>query len=240
MTVRPDLPPGVSVKFIEPNDTAYPKWARGKWSTSYGEGHGIDGYDTREEALDCTWTSWTRFNPDPWVVWADHETARANAAGAARDEARAEVEEQREKAAARVERLTDEWRTETVRLQAEVTRLRARVRVEADDVERAGVTRAQVEAWLAEQNHWRQVATGVWKHSAWGGHQTKVPDVVDAWCVNQIAECSRRPPLDILDEMAAMPLDPKPRRCINCDATLKAGEQGECSVCEARRSTRTR
>jgi hypothetical protein len=68
MPMRPDLPPGVSVKFIEPNDTAYPKWARGKWSTSYGEGHGIDGYDTREEATDCTWTAWRshpRFSVSP-------------------------------------------------------------------------------------------------------------------------------------------------------------------------------
>jgi hypothetical protein len=214
MTVRPDLPPGVSVKFIEPNDTAYPKWARGKWSTSYGEGHGIDGYDTREEALDCTWTSWTRFNPDPWVVWADHETARANAAGAARDEARAEVEEQREKAAARVERLTDEWRTETVRLQAEVTRLRARVRVEADDVERAGVTRAHVEAWLSA-NGWETLT----HEDGWLSFVAPSGPHVDvhlrdgwssAWVINSLAGLVRRPRLDMLDEMAAMPRESEP------------------------------
>jgi hypothetical protein len=177
MTVRPDLPPGVSVKFIEPNDTAYPKWARGKWSTSYGEGHGIDGYDTREEALDCTWTSWTRFNPDPWVVWADHETARVNAAEAARDEARAEV-----------------------------TRLRARVRVEAEDVERAGLKLALVHAWERTNGHRTSDVDRLADEHALArgrGHGLL------AQFVRNNARVSGRPGLDILDEMAAMPLGPR-------------------------------
>jgi hypothetical protein len=33
-------------------------------------------------------------------------------------------------------------------------------------------------------------------------------------------------------------LEAAPRKCPGCDATLKAGESGECSVCEARRATR--
>jgi hypothetical protein len=58
------------------------------------------------------------------------------------ERAEAELAEQRESAAARVDRLADEWRVETARLQAEVSRLRARVQVEAEDVERVGLVDA--------------------------------------------------------------------------------------------------
>jgi hypothetical protein len=79
--VRPDLPPGVSVKLVALDDISYPKWARGKWATNYGGGHGVEGYESREEAVDCTWAAW-RCPADPWVEWADRETARADAAEA--------------------------------------------------------------------------------------------------------------------------------------------------------------
>jgi hypothetical protein len=178
-----------------------------------------------------------------WVsMAADMLRGRAEAERE-RDEARADVADQREKADARVDRLADEWRTESIRLQAGVTRLRARVRVEAEDVERAGVTRAHIEAWLRANRRWEAGQNGVWhwKPSNGGAFTTlsngaRSDELADD--VHWLAQREQRPGLDLLDEMAAMRVEPEPRKCTNCDATLKAGEQGECSVCEARRATR--
>jgi hypothetical protein len=96
-----------------------------------------------------------------------------------------------------------------VRLEAEVARLRARVRVDADDVERAGLTRAHVEAWLRTSG-WETLT----HESGWLSFVS--PDgphvdvhLRDGWSsaqvVNALARLTRNPGLDILDEMAAMP-----------------------------------
>lgn len=93
----------------------------------------------------------------------------------------------REQHTARVDRLLA--RTET--LEAEVARLRARVRVEAEDVERAGVTWLHAETWKLQRGR-------TW---ARGRH------VTIEFVVNIMAESEGRPGLDILDEMAAMEVD---------------------------------
>jgi len=95
---------------------------------------------------------------------------------------------------------------------AEVARLRARVRVEVEDVERAGVTRAHVEAWLHANPRWESRPNGVWiwKPSNGGAFTTltddKRPDEL-ANAVQWFASREQRPGLDILDEMAAIPLE---------------------------------
>ena len=76
--------------------------------------------------------------------------------------------------------------------EAEVARLRSRVRVEAEDVERAGVTWAHIDAWLSMRGEF-----------ASGGR----------WCsiavyVRALADELSRPGLDILDEMARMEVKP--------------------------------
>jgi hypothetical protein len=110
------------------------------------------------------------------------------------------------------------------RLQAEVTRLRARVRVQAEDVERVGVTPTKAEAWL-ESKGWAGTRTRdsarLWEISGafvWIQHDAK-----DAWyerealvtAITGIASYYRRRRvpglcgLDILDEMAAMQVEPE-------------------------------
>jgi hypothetical protein len=102
------------------------------------------------------------------------------------------------------------------KLEAEVTSLRARVRVEAEDVERLGVTRAHVVAWLCEHG-WAMAPTFGWSAVA----RLTRPDAkrhilvtsdtsaAIAVAVNSAAYWTpRRPSLDVLDEMAAMPLEP--------------------------------
>jgi hypothetical protein len=95
-------------------------------------------------------------------------------------------------------------------LTTEVARLRARVRVEAEDVERAGVTREHVEAWLRANGWHFKCADG----SGWVTYVA--PDGLDAdlWntrfgspvehTVMFIADHVQRPTFHILDEMAAM------------------------------------
>jgi hypothetical protein len=108
----------------------------------------------------------------------------------------------------------------------EIARLRARVRVEAEDVERAGVTAEKVNAWLDAQTKvvegvsihpWVRVKTiehGIhagahWTHFMFDG-------VLDVWnnassvanAIDRIARFMRRPGLDILDEMAALEVQP--------------------------------
>jgi hypothetical protein len=85
---------------------------------------------------------------------------------------------------------------------AEVARLRTRVRVEAEDVERAGVTWAHVEPWL-RANGWVKVELGYWRSSAlmnydFGPGETAVDTT------NKMAAHYHRAALDILDEMAAI------------------------------------
>lgn len=98
------------------------------------------------------------------------------------------------------------------RLRDEVARLRARVRVEAQDVERAGVTREHVEAWLLANRRWESGPNGlwIWKPSNGGAFTTltddKRPDEL-AYAVQWFASREHRPGLDILDEMAAMQLE---------------------------------
>jgi hypothetical protein len=102
--------------------------------------------------------------------------------------------------------------------EADVTRLRARVRVEAEDVERAGVTKAHVEAWL-RANGWGAPTRDKY---GWTSAESETGgEPVDLWrtdgstplalTVCFIADDIQRPGLDILDEMAAMPLEPAPR-----------------------------
>lgn len=104
---------------------------------------------------------------------------------------------------------------ETVRLKDEIARLRSRVRVEAEDVERAGVTWAHVAAWL-RANGWSAGEAGayyaVW-HLGEGCVSVSVhPDHSSsreaARSINVIALETARSGLDILDEMARMEVTP--------------------------------
>lgn len=106
--------------------------------------------------------------------------------------------------------------------EAEVARLRARVQVEAEDVEQAGVTEAQVEAWLAAngwafmresggERLWELGDVGVWVVHDTGIDETERSFIafVIGRIVNRVHglhKCG----LDILDEMAAIPLEPTP------------------------------
>lgn len=103
---------------------------------------------------------------------------------------------------------------------AEATRLRARVRVEAEDVERAGVTHEHAEAWLTAQN-WvcergqdgslvcerGDAAILIADTIPWREHAS-IADGINALVrhystgIPELHKCG----LDILDEMAAMPL----------------------------------
>jgi hypothetical protein len=97
----------------------------------------------------------------------------------------------------------------------EVARLRARVRVEAQDVDRLGVTRAHVEAWL-RANEWapspRETGgTGAHGSSAMWRAVPRDQRGVSLYergmipeAVNTIAYHFNRTALDILDEMAEM------------------------------------
>jgi hypothetical protein len=92
----------------------------------------------------------------------------------------------------RVERLTAEWHVEREQLRAEVARFRARVRVEAEDVERVGVTREHAFAWARA-------------HSGYVGRL----GVGTVMCIVGYVNSGTWPgkcAFDILDEMAAMPL----------------------------------
>lgn len=109
--------------------------------------------------------------------------------------------------------------------EAEVTRLRSRVRVEVSDVERAGVTKAHVEAWL-RANGWdgdngrRKGHTddGVFCNWLRKPHPNSSPDAVSIFerhipgrITQTIATLARhhgRAGLDILEEMARMEVEP--------------------------------
>jgi hypothetical protein len=104
----------------------------------------------------------------------------------------------------------------------EVARLRARVRVDASDIERTGVSRAHVEAWLRSHG-WTEVDTDY----AWVAYadpacsSADVCAAVDVWrktgytaverSIWNIGDHTGRPELDILDEMAAMVVAPHPK-----------------------------
>ena len=100
------------------------------------------------------------------------------------------------------------------RLAAEVARLRARVRVEAGDVQRVGVTRAHVEAWL-RANGWApspREGTAVGAHGRgvmWRAIERDERGVelyergMLPEAINTMAYHFKRAGLDILDEMAA-------------------------------------
>jgi hypothetical protein len=94
---------------------------------------------------------------------------------------------------------------------AEIARLRARVRVEAADIDRSGVTRAHAEAWLRANPRWESRPNGlwIWKPSNGGSFTTltddKRPDEL-AYAVQWFASREQRPGLDILNEMAEMQL----------------------------------
>ena len=142
-----------------------------------------------------------------------------------RDEARAVLAElpadfwpESEGAPAAAAQLADRARLADTASVAEVARLRARVRVEAEDVEWAGVTRAHVEAWLCA-NGWSPSS----RETGWNSHHgtSAMWRAVDRdergvslyergmipESVNTIAYHFKRPGLDILDEMAAMQLE---------------------------------
>jgi hypothetical protein len=125
------------------------------------------------------------------------------------EKAEAELAEQRERATARIDRIADEWRVETARLQAEVARLRARVHVEAADVELVGLTQAHGEAWLVA-NGWRKTEcqysdeTTHWIRGDGGYLVLACSDTdVMAMTVRTLELVHKRSGLDILDEMAA-------------------------------------
>lgn len=113
---------------------------------------------------------------------------------------------------ARVEAL----RADLLSAREEIARLRARVRVEAADVERAGVTRAHVEAWL-RANGW-QPSSGIMAKTSEGpftnwqigaGRDQRWVSVFDsatriAQVIGSVADVHGRVHLDILDEMAAI------------------------------------
>jgi hypothetical protein len=95
------------------------------------------------------------------------------------------------------------------RAAAEVTRLRARVRIEAEDLTRLGVTRAHVEAWLRVHGWARSDNGSIACRSVWRRDPSGFVVVTDsisesAQIINALARVHRRPGLDILDEMAAM------------------------------------
>lgn len=98
---------------------------------------------------------------------------------------------------------------------AEVLRLRSRVRVEASDVELAGVTQARVEAWLSSGGSWARIDTPDSRTSAWawrGDGSTVIigcdtPEYL-ADRIQWIAKYEHRSSLDILDEMARMEVEP--------------------------------
>lgn len=102
----------------------------------------------------------------------------------------------------------------------EVARLRARVRVEAEDVERAGVTPAKCDAYMQSQG-WEKMDEGGWAPATWerDADLTKRPmkardeilaDIAFGWdnyvaeCIDGIVAHGDRCGLDILDEMAAL------------------------------------
>jgi hypothetical protein len=140
--------------------------------------------------------------PDLTIETVTREASRADAAERERDEARAEK-------AAAWQAHAREW-TRAEGLRAEVARLRARIRVEAEDVVRARVTRAHDEAWLAA-NGWETLT----HEDGWlsfvapdGPHvDVHLRDWSSAQAVGALARLTRRAGLDILDEMAAVPLE---------------------------------
>jgi chorismate mutase len=81
-------------------------------------------------------------------------------------------------------------------LASEVARLRARVRVEAEDVERAGVTWAHVEECLKRSDPEIDIAR---LRRLWGAGIERL--------IDQIARNESVSPWAILDEMAAMPVE---------------------------------
>jgi hypothetical protein len=92
---------------------------------------------------------------------------------------------------------------------SEVARLRARVRVESEDVERAGVTLSKVRAWLLDHDLLAEPNT-MWG-DRWAGygylhHSDRSKDIANA--IGNLVRGVRRPGLDILDEMAAMEVTP--------------------------------
>lgn len=97
---------------------------------------------------------------------------------------------------------------EAAAMRTEVARLRARVRVEAEDVERLGLTRVHVEAWLAASTDWKRIDDGSHEPgSIW--RRKDYPIVCPGWgllmAVHTIAGDRLGGAIDILDEMAAMP-----------------------------------
>lgn len=99
--------------------------------------------------------------------------------------------------------------------EAEVARLRARVRVEAGDVERSGVKWARVTAWLrvhgwSVSRGWGLAHNDGGKFQHWRlgkawvcVHENESASCVVA-CIDALGRHYRRLQLDILDEMAAM------------------------------------
>jgi hypothetical protein len=86
----------------------------------------------------------------------------------------------------------------------------ARVRVEAEDIERVGVTRHQIEAWL-HANRWRNSrrtysdGTSHWLYGDGGTNVLACSDVAQTvHTFGVLVYIHRRPGLDILDEMAAL------------------------------------
>lgn len=107
--------------------------------------------------------------------------------------------------------------------EAEATRLRARVRVTEQDADESSITPAQALAW-ALAHGWEKLSDVI-RH----GELTEVvvgkeyadaripllADAIDypsalARAIRDLGDASGTPHLDILDEMAAMPVEPKP------------------------------
>ncbi len=127
---------------------------------------------------------------------------------------RAMAEETRRAAAMQHER--DEYAVDNEAWRSEALRLRARVNVEASDVEQSGVTWAHVTGWLSARGWAAGRGRGLayndggpfchWK-SAEGWHvcvfANESPGCV-ADAIGLLARIYKRPGLDILDEMAAI------------------------------------
>jgi hypothetical protein len=92
-----------------------------------------------------------------------------------------------------LKRRAEQTERERDEARAEVSRLRARVRVEAEDVERAGVTWADIDAWLLRDYPDIDLCC---VHLTWGD------DI--AGFIRNIYPRGGRSDWDILDEMAAM------------------------------------
>ena len=112
------------------------------------------------------------------------------------------------RAAAGRRRTLEELSARLEELEIELTRLRARARVEADDVERAGVTWAQLAAWAAAGETKAHMGTrrlvGYFAADGWEPQGSEAAEAIADKINWMVDECEPgRSALDILGEIAA-------------------------------------